>query len=149
MSQTRSYYERVWPIQLGQGDLSGVGPLDRGHPRRDRHRVGVLAGCLQPFAAGNRPDEYRWVVQRLPDPVDGRVQGGFAADLHEGVSLACWHWRRSSNSSDGEIGIDVIGKPSASSMAEANTAALGMTPASPAPLIPSGFSGDGVSRWSI
>ena len=43
----------------------------------------------------------------------------------------------------------MIGKPSASSIAAANTAADGMTPASPAPLMPSGFSGDGVSRWSI
>ena len=43
----------------------------------------------------------------------------------------------------------MIGKPSASSIAEAITAADGITPASPAPLMPSGFSGDGVSRWSI
>ena len=43
----------------------------------------------------------------------------------------------------------VIGKPSASEIAAANTAADGITPASPAPLMPSGFSGDGVSRWSI
>ena len=43
----------------------------------------------------------------------------------------------------------VIGKPSASSMAAANTAADGITPASPAPLMPSGLSGDGVSRWSM
>ena len=56
---------------------------------------------------------------------------------------------RSSNSSDGEIGIARIGNPSASSIAEAKTAADGMTPASPAPLSPSGFSGDGVSRWSM
>ena len=40
-------------------------------------------------------------------------------------------------------------KPSASSMAEAITAETGITPASPAPLMPSGFSGDGVSRWSV
>ena len=39
--------------------------------------------------------------------------------------------------------------PSASSMAEAMAAEPGMTPASPAPLTPSGLSGDGVSRWSI
>ena len=51
--------------------------------------------------------------------------------------------RRSAYSSDGEIGIAVIGKPSASEMAAANTAADGITPASPAPLMPSGFSGDG------
>src|SRR5262249_36491969 len=57
--------------------------------------------------------------------------------------------RRSSHSSDGEIGIRSIRNPSASSMAEASTAAPGITPASPAPLMPSGFSGDGVSRWSI
>ena len=56
---------------------------------------------------------------------------------------------RSSNRSLGEIGIDVIGMPSASSIAAANTAAPGITPASPAPLMPSGFSGEGVSRWSI
>ncbi len=43
----------------------------------------------------------------------------------------------------------VIGKPSASEIAAANTAADGITPASPAPLMPSGLSGDGVSRWSI
>ena len=57
--------------------------------------------------------------------------------------------RRSAYSSDGEIGIAVIAKPSASEIAAANTAADGITPASPAPLMPSGFSGDGVSRWSI
>jgi hypothetical protein len=34
-------------------------------------------------------------------------------------------------------------------MAAASTAAPGMVPASPAPLMPSGLSGDGVSRWSI
>ena len=43
----------------------------------------------------------------------------------------------------------VIGKPSASSIAAAIAADAGMTPASPAPLMPRGFSGDGVSRWSI
>ena len=63
--------------------------------------------------------------------------------------LAAWWWRRRWCSSDGEIGIEVMGKPSASSIAEAKTAAEGMTPASPAPLSPSGLSGDGVSRWSI
>ena len=47
------------------------------------------------------------------------------------------------------IGIEVIAKPSASSMAEAMTADTGMHPASPAPLMPNGFSGDGVSRWSV
>ena len=47
------------------------------------------------------------------------------------------------------MGIDMIGKPSASSMAAAKTAAEGITPASPAPLMPSGLSGDGVSRWSM
>ena len=57
-------------------------------------------------------------------------------------------WRRG-NSSDGEIGMAVMGKPSASSIAAANTAADGITPASPAPLMPSGLSGDGVSRWSM
>ena len=63
-----------------------------------------------------------------------------------GSPSACW---RRASSSDGEIGIAVIGKPSASSMAAANTAADGITPASPAPLMPSGLSGDGVSRWSM
>jgi len=43
----------------------------------------------------------------------------------------------------------VIGIPSASSIAAANTAAPGITPASPAPLMPSGLSGDGVTMWSI
>ena len=42
-----------------------------------------------------------------------------------------------------------MGKPSASSRAEAITADTGMVPASPAPLIPSGLSGLGVSRWSV
>ena len=42
-----------------------------------------------------------------------------------------------------------MGSRSASSIAAANTAADGMTPASPAPLMPSGLSGDGVSRWSM
>ena len=49
----------------------------------------------------------------------------------------------------GEIGIRVMGTPSASSTAEANSAMPGITPASPAPLMPSGFSGEGVCRWSI
>jgi len=49
----------------------------------------------------------------------------------------------------GLIGIERIGKPSASSMAEAMTADTGMVPASPAPLRPSGLSGLGVSRWSV
>jgi hypothetical protein len=62
--------------------------------------------------------------------------------------------RRRSNSSEGEIGIAVIASPgrscrSASSIAAANTAAEGMTPASPAPLMPSGLRGEGVSRWSM
>ena len=57
---------------------------------------------------------------------------------------------RSSYRSLGLIGIAVIRTiPSASSIADANRADEGITPASPAPLIPSGFSGDGVSRWSI
>ena len=56
---------------------------------------------------------------------------------------------RRANRSEGEIGIAVIAKPSASEIAEANTAADGITPASPAPLMPSGFSGEGVSRWSM
>ena len=42
--------------------------------------------------------------------------------------------------------MEVMGKPSASSMAEAMTAVTGMHPASPAPLIPKGFRGEGVSR---
>ena len=63
-----------------------------------------------------------------------------AGGASEGIS-PCRVARRSSQSSTGEIGIDVIGKPSASSMAEAMTADTGMQPASPAPLMPSGFSG--------
>src|SRR5438067_813354 len=39
--------------------------------------------------------------------------------------------------------------PRASSTAEAVTAATGITPASPAPLMPRGFSGERDSRWSI
>src|SRR4029077_11349019 len=39
--------------------------------------------------------------------------------------------------------------PTASSIAEARTAGTGSAPDSPTPLSPSGFSGDGVSRWSI
>ena len=49
----------------------------------------------------------------------------------------------------GEIGIAAIRRPTASSIADAIAAVPGMTPASPAPLIPSGFSGDGVSWWSM
>ncbi len=66
----------------------------------------------------------------------------------EGSSPAACRWR-SSHSSTGEIGIEVMAKPSASEMAEAMTALTGMQPASPAPLIPNGFSGDGVCRWSV
>src|SRR5205823_1167271 len=55
----------------------------------------------------------------------------------------------SSNSLSGDRGISVIGTPIASSIADPSTAPTGITPASPAPLIPSGFSGDGVSMWSI
>ena len=39
----------------------------------------------------------------------------------------------------------LIRNPIASSTADAITAETGMTPASPAPLMPNGFSGDGVS----
>ena len=66
----------------------------------------------------------------------------------EGISPRACRWR-SSHSSTGEIGIEVIANPSASEIAEAMTAVTGMHPASPAPLMPNGFSGDGVSRWSI
>jgi hypothetical protein len=45
----------------------------------------------------------------------------------------------------GLSGIASIRKPSASSTAEAITADTGITPASPAPLMPNGFSGEGVS----
>ncbi|MFC6935369.1 hypothetical protein ACFQHO_37055 [Actinomadura yumaensis] len=54
-------------------------------------------------------------------------------------------WKRAS----GLRGIASIPMPSASSTADAITADTGITPASPAPLMPSGLSGDGVSRWSI
>ena len=43
----------------------------------------------------------------------------------------------------------MIGMPSASSIAAAITAETGMTPASPAPLMPSGLSGRGVSRCAV
>ena len=57
--------------------------------------------------------------------------------------------RTRSYSSVGEIGIDEIRRPTASSIADAIAAVPGMTPASPAPLMPSGFSGDGVYWWSM
>ena len=57
--------------------------------------------------------------------------------------------RTRSYSSVGEIGIDEIRRPTASSIADAIAAVPGMTPASPAPLMPSGFSGDGVSRCAV
>ena len=65
--------------------------------------------------------------------------------------LATWSAseRTRSYSSVGEIGIAAIRRPTASSIAEAIAAYPGMTPASPAPLRPSGFSGDAVSWWSI
>ena len=49
----------------------------------------------------------------------------------------------------GEMGIDAIRRPTASSIADAIAADPGITPASPAPLRPSGFSGDGVCWWSM
>ena len=57
--------------------------------------------------------------------------------------------RTRSYSSVGEIGMEAIRRPTASSIADAMAAVPGMTPASPAPLMPSGFSGDGVDWWSI
>ena len=47
------------------------------------------------------------------------------------------------------MSLNRIRNPSASSIAAANTACPGITPASPSPLMPSGLSGEGVSRWSI
>lgn len=44
--------------------------------------------------------------------------------------------------------MDSMRMPVASSTAAASTADTGITPASPAPLMPSGFSGDGVCWWS-
>ena len=57
----------------------------------------------------------------VPHLLDGGVQHGVAADPH-GSSRVGSADLRSSNSSDGEIGIAVIGIRSASSMAEAKTA---------------------------
>src|SRR5690606_23814514 len=120
----------------------------------DGHGVGVLAGRLEPLTAGDGADQDGGVEQRVPRLLDGRGQDVLAGELHRVSSAvasagtsACS--RRRAKSSDGEIGIALMGKPSASSMAAANTAADGITPASPAPLMPSGLSGDGVSRWSI
>jgi hypothetical protein len=47
------------------------------------------------------------------------------------------------------IGIASTLTLTASSTAEATTAGTGNVPDSPTPFRPSGFSGDGVSRWSI
>src|SRR6266446_2125449 len=57
----------------------------------------------------------------------------------------------SSRIRSGERGISRTRTPkgaSASSTASATSAATGITPASPTPLTPSGFNGDGVSRWA-
>ena len=54
---------------------------------------------------------------------------------------------RNPNRRFGLIGMASIRNPTASSTADANTAETGMTPASPAPLMPNGFSGEGVTWW--
>ena len=78
-------------------------------------------------------------VEQVWDALLDRVgQHVGAGDLHQ--ERSCRRVKRS----EGEIGIAVIAKPSASEIADANTAADGITPASPAPLMPSGLSGDGV-----
>ena len=56
---------------------------------------------------------------------------------------------RSCRSAMDVVGIASTRTPIASSTADATTAGTGSVPDSPTPLRPSGFSGDGVSRWSI
>src|SRR5690606_18428606 len=97
--------------------------------------------------AGDLHREVSWVVFFFGVLVVVVPDGASAPRRSEGSSPAACR-SRSSHSWEGEIGIAVTGKPSASSIAPAMTALTGMHPASPAPLMPSGFSGLGVSRWS-
>ena len=121
-------------LRVAERDLAVVGALDRGDPGRDRHRVVVGTELGEALAAGEAPREHGRVVEGVPHLLRvGRESGG-SGDLHavgsfddvrdvrdvrcrDGISPSAWR-RRSSQSSLGEIGIRVIGKPSASSMAD-------------------------------
>jgi len=62
---------------------------------------------------------------------------------------ACSIKRRSRSGSSGISRTRTPSGASASSIASATSAGTGIAPASPTPLIPSAFSGDGVSMWPI
>src|SRR6185437_16422012 len=109
-----------------------------GHPAAHQGQAAVR---FRDASEAREPDHPRPPASRPPQEITARPPQPVS-----GAALRRW---RNSNRSEGEIGIVVIGKPSASEIAEAKTAAPGITPASPAPLMPSGLSGDGVSRWSI
>src|SRR5699024_5566665 len=138
--------------------VSLFGALEGGHACRHGQLVVVLPRRLQSFASGDGPGEDIGVQQCVPDVLGrGREVGG-SGELHLEVLSASWlrpvpgapRWvSRRAYSSEGDIGMAVMGKPSASSMADASAAETGITPASPAPLSPNGFIVEGVSWWSI
>ena len=162
-----------WSVQR---HVALVGALDRRDAGGDRHPVGVLADLLELLAARDRADQHGGVVERRPDLLARCVQGGGSADLH-GVSLAPWCHRRrcvwaciarrtayvaaglaarrprgaaaGRTARSARSACGGSGSPRRPRSRRRTTASRGMTPASPAPLMPSGFSGDGVSRWSI
>src|SRR5690625_2275923 len=143
-----------------------IDALNGCHTGAQRHFVGVFAGLFQALAPRDGVHQDGRVIERSPQLLRGGLQCGLASDLHAvSFSLVSDHGRavmpgmvfvrgsspsaprRSSYNSLGEIGMLVIGIPSASSIAAAIAADVGITPASPAPLIPRGFSGECVSRW--
>ena len=69
-------------LDVGKEHLAGVSALDGRHPGGDRHPVRVRPDLFQPFAAGDRADQYPRVVQRRVDLVHRRVQRRLTADLH-------------------------------------------------------------------
>src|SRR5690606_35274564 len=142
--------ERFGTILLRQNHFPVVGALDGGHPGGDGQLVVVVADLLERLHARDRRRENTAVLQAVVHHVGGCLQLRGTGDSHSFSLFRDAAWvRRSSNNSEGEIGMLVIGMPSASSTAAAITAEVGMTPASPAPFIPRGLSADGVTVWSI
>ncbi len=100
----------------------------------------TIPGCsaLEP----NGPDRYRMTVTAGVASIKGVYAGEVA--LHDQRPPGSFRLRASGAGAPGTVRADVLVR-----LADARAADPGITPASPAPLIPSGFSGDGVCWWSI
>src|SRR5262249_7549908 len=132
-------------LQLGGGAEELVADPE---PRRAEIVGGVAGGIVELGLGGIDHEQLHAGRQQLPgDLHDGCGLSG-REDLDHDVLLEL------SNccSLSGVSGTWASRAPccdSASSTAEATTAATGSVPDSPTPLSPRGFSGEGVSRWSI